>query len=34
VVLPDNSRTVTVKLWNGEGFDTVIEDSVAAPAPK
>jgi hypothetical protein len=34
VVLPDNSRTVTVKLWNGEGFDTVIEDSIAAPAAK
>ena len=31
-VLPDNSRTVTVRLWNGEAFDTVIEDAVAAPA--
>jgi hypothetical protein len=32
IVLPDNSRTVTVRLWNGEAFDTVIADSVAAPA--
>ncbi|RDV02574.1 hypothetical protein DXH95_11465 [Sphingorhabdus pulchriflava] len=31
-VLPDNSRTVTVRLWNGEAFDTVIDDAVAAPA--
>lgn len=32
VVLPDNSRTVTVRLWNGEAFDTVIADTVATPA--
>lgn len=32
VVMPDNSRTLVVRLWNGEGFDTVIADKVAAPA--
>jgi hypothetical protein len=31
-VLPDKSRTVTIRLWNGEAFDTVIDDAVAAPA--
>lgn len=31
-VMPDNSRTLVVQLWNGEGFDTVIADKVAAPA--
>ncbi len=31
VVQPDGSRTVEVKVWNGQGFDTVISDKVAAP---
>ena len=31
VVQPDNSRTITVSLWNGSSSDTVIADSVAAP---
>ena len=33
VVLPDGSRSVTVRLWNGNAFDTVIADQVAAPKP-
>lgn len=32
VVNPDNSRTVTVNLWNGSDFDEVLRDTVAAPA--
>jgi hypothetical protein len=32
VVLPDNSRTLEVRLWNGQDFDTVLTDRVAAPA--
>lgn len=32
MVQPDNSRTLVVRLWNGESFDTVIADKVAAPA--
>jgi hypothetical protein len=31
VVQPDGSRTVEVKLWNGETSETVIMDRVAAP---
>ena len=31
-VLPDGSRTVEVRLWNGTGFDTVLTDRVAAQA--
>lgn len=30
-VRPDKSRTVTVRLWNGEDFDEVLVDRVAAP---
>jgi hypothetical protein len=30
-VRPDKSRTVTVRLWNGNGFDDVLIDQVAAP---
>jgi hypothetical protein len=33
IVMPDNSRSVIVRLWNGESFDTVLTDRVAAPAP-
>ena len=29
-VLPDGSRTVEVRLWNGSAFDTVLTDRVAA----
>ena len=32
VIMPDNSRSVVVRLWNGTGFDTVISDKVAAVA--
>jgi hypothetical protein len=32
VVLPDNSRTLEVNLWNGSDFDTILLDRVAAPA--
>lgn len=32
VVNPDNSRTVTVNLWNGSDFEEVLRDTVAAPA--
>lgn len=32
VVNADNSRVVTVNLWNGTGFDEVLRDTVAAPA--
>jgi hypothetical protein len=32
VVNPDMSRTIEVNLWNGSGFDTVLMNSVAAPA--
>lgn len=31
-VAADGSRTVTVSLWNGSGYDRVIEDRVAATA--
>jgi hypothetical protein len=27
------ARTVTAMLWNGDGWDTVLSDAVAAPAP-
>ncbi|MDX3900706.1 MAG: hypothetical protein QHC40_09395 [Sphingobium sp.] len=33
-VAADGSRTVAVSLWNGSGYDRVIEDKVAAPAPE
>ena len=33
VVMPNGARSVVVRLWNGEAFDTVIADKVAAPAP-
>ena len=33
LVMPDGSRSVVVRLWNGEAFDTVIADKVAAPKP-
>lgn len=33
VVMPNGSRSVVVRLWNGEAFDTVIADKVAAPKP-
>lgn len=29
-VAPDNSRRVTVKMWTGEAYETVIDDKVAA----
>lgn len=32
IVMPNGARSVVVRLWNGEGFDTVIADKVAAPA--
>jgi hypothetical protein len=32
VVLPDNSRTLEVNLWNGTDFETVLLDRVATPA--
>lgn len=32
VVMPNGARSVVVRLWNGESFDTVIADKVAAPA--
>jgi hypothetical protein len=28
---PDKSRTLTVRLWNGESFDAVVSEKVAAP---
>lgn len=31
VVMPNGSRSVVVRLWNGTGFDTIIADRVAAP---
>jgi hypothetical protein len=31
VVQPDGSRTFEVGLWNGQGFDSVLADKVAAP---
>lgn len=34
IVKADNSRTLEVNLWNGNGFDTVLFDKVAAPAVK
>lgn len=30
----DKSRTVTIRMWNGTGFDTVQNESVAAPNAK
>lgn len=30
-VRPDKSRTLTVRLWNGDGFDEVLSDKVGAP---
>jgi ketosteroid isomerase-like protein len=30
-VAPDNSRRVTVKMWTGDAYETVIDDRVAAP---
>jgi hypothetical protein len=30
VVQPDGARTLEVKLWNGQGFDSVLLDKVAA----
>jgi hypothetical protein len=33
-VAPNGARHFSVNLWNGEGYDTVIDDSVAAPPPK
>jgi hypothetical protein len=30
-VMRDGSRRLTVRLWNGRDFDTVIDDQVAAP---
>lgn len=32
VVMPNGARSVVVRLWNGESFETVIADKVAAPA--
>jgi hypothetical protein len=29
-VAPDNSRRVTVKMWTGDAYETVIDDRVAA----
>lgn len=34
VVRPDGSRRVTVRLWNGTEMAPVIDDQVAAPAPR
>jgi hypothetical protein len=31
IVMPDNSRTIEINLWNGQSFDTVQFDKVAAP---
>lgn len=31
-VRPDNSRLVTIELWNGSGFDVVVRDDVPAGA--
>ncbi|MBP6380591.1 MAG: hypothetical protein KA312_09290 [Sphingorhabdus sp.] len=33
VVMPNGARSVVVRLWNGQDFDTVIADKVAAPKP-
>jgi hypothetical protein len=33
VVLPDNSRTLEVSLWDGTGFETLVMDSVPEPKP-
>jgi hypothetical protein len=32
VVMPNGARSVVVRLWNGDSFETVIADKVAAPA--
>ena len=33
-VMPDGSRTVEVRLWNGSDFDTVLTDRVMAPGAR
>ena len=33
-VMPDGSRTVEVRLWNGSTFDTVLTDRVMAPGAR
>ena len=33
-VEPNGARLFRVELWNGRGYDTVIDDHIAAPAPR
>jgi hypothetical protein len=32
-VMPNNSRTLEINLWDGTGFETLLMDSVPAPTP-